>query len=94
MTKIYRFYLHEYPDNYIEYSSDDISKEEMDFKIMYEDFPLYNSVIREKWIWTERIYKNIFLLQKRRDDEDYVSFYKKNWYHRNKLYNDNLEEDE
>ena len=94
MAKIYRFYLHDYPRDYIEYNSDDISKEEMDFRIIYEDFYLYDSIMREKWIDWKRIYQNIFLLQKRRDDEDYVSFYKKNWYHRNKLYNDNLEEDE
>ena len=87
MPNIYRFYLHDHPDEYIEYNSDDISKEEMNDKILFEDFPNYNMVMREKWNNWKMIYKNIFLLKERRDDEDFVSFYKENWYHRNQAYN-------
>lgn len=89
MEKIYKFYLYWKENEYIKYSSEEISKEEMSFDIVFNIFPSSTHCIREKWIDWELIYRNVFLLENRRIDPDYISVFKRSGYMNPRAYNIN-----
>jgi len=76
MSKIYRFYLYDNSDECYEYDSSEITKEEMECDIIYNVFPNYSHCTREKWIDWELKYRNVFLLEARRQDSNFISNYK------------------
>ena len=75
MTKeiIYKFYLHKHEDQYMEYNASEINKDEMDFDIVWNVFPQVPFCVREKYIDWELEYSNVFLLEARRNNPDYIS---------------------
>jgi hypothetical protein len=79
MGAIYKFYLYWKEDEYIEYNLEDITKEEMDCNIIYNIFPSSFHCVREKRVDWELEYRNVFLLEERRNNPDYISNFKRLW---------------
>jgi len=79
MEVLYRFYLHNQEDEYIQYSSETTTKKQMDRDVVLNIFPDSYHCIREKWIDWKMHYRNIFLLQARRNNPEFISLYKSSW---------------
>jgi len=76
METIYRFYLFNNSDECHEYNSSKISKEEMEFDIIYNIYPNCSHCTREKWVNWELKYRNVFLLEARRKDSNFINNFK------------------
>jgi len=75
MTKkvMYYFYLRDKDSEVVEYNWNETNKDQMNFDIVHNVFPVEPFCIREKYVDWVMEYSNIFLLEVRRKDPDYIS---------------------